>query len=83
MTLRPECGVLGAGGRSAGLTRCDGQGYRKAQKQKTRWGRRLVLLCSGGMLVQFAGCATGIVPVLLSAAESAILSSLLGSLAGP
>jgi len=35
---------------------------------------------TGGCLLQFAGCASGIVPVLLTFAESAGLSLLFGNL---
>jgi len=44
--------------------------YRRAR-------RGLVLLVSGGLLLQVAGCATGLVPVVLSFIESTLVNTLL------
>jgi len=44
----------------------------------------MVAVCAtGGMLLQATGCATGLLPVLLSVVESAIISQLFGGIAGP
>lgn len=57
---------------------------RREEAQRPRphahWVRVLALGLTGGSLVQFLGCATGILPVILSLGESAILSLLLGGL---
>lgn len=46
--------------------------------------RRFVALgAAGGCLLQVTGCAAGLAPVLLSLAESALLSYLFGGLAIP
>ena len=46
-------------------------------------GRFVALVVSGGCLLQLVGCATGLMPVALSFAESALLSGLLSGLAAP
>ncbi|UCC30124.1 MAG: hypothetical protein JSU86_18240 [Phycisphaerales bacterium] len=43
----------------------------------------VALLLTGGCLLQVAGCVTGLAPVYLSLAESAVLSLLLGIPASP
>jgi len=40
--------------------------------------RVLVLVLVGGYTLQLAGCGAGVVPVLLSFAESTLLTSLVG-----
>lgn len=40
--------------------------------------RMAMLAATGGVLLQLAGCASGLSPVLVSFAESAVLSFLLG-----
>jgi len=48
----------------------------------SRFSRRMVLLfAAGGCLLQVAGCVSGIGPVLISFAESALVSYILGGLA--
>jgi len=47
----------------------------------SKWGRRLLILATGGMLLQSSGCDTTIAPLLLSLAEQLILSSLFGGVA--
>ena len=43
-----------------------------------RIARRLVVVLTGGVLLQAVGCATGFLPVLLSLAESTVLGILFG-----
>ncbi len=43
----------------------------------------VVLVLTGGCLLQVTGCVTGLAPVYLSFAESAVLNFLLGSLVLP
>jgi len=43
--------------------------------------RFVVLVASGGLLLQLVGCAAGLGPILLSVAESGLLNLLLGSVA--
>lgn len=51
---------------------------------KVRRASRMIALCaSGGMLLQAVGCSAGLLPILLSFAESAVLSALFGGIAGP
>ena len=50
---------------------------------KHRCLRRIALVLTGGCLLQLTGCVSGLAPVLVSFAESAILSALLGGLATP
>lgn len=44
----------------------------------SKWGRRLMILASGGVLLQSSGCDTSLAPLLLSLAEQLVLSSLFG-----
>lgn len=48
---------------------------------KSKWGRRLLMLASGGMLFQATGCDTTLAPLVLSLAEQLVLSSLFGGIA--
>jgi len=43
----------------------------------------VVLVLTGGCLLQVTGCVTALAPVYLSLAESAVLSMLLGMSAAP
>ena len=43
--------------------------------------RFATLALTGGCLLQFTGCSTGLLPIILSFAESAVLSLLLGGVA--
>lgn len=47
--------------------------------KRRRFTRCLVLLTSGGMLLQTAGCAAGLLPIVQSVGESVILSLLVSS----
>ena len=42
-----------------------------------------MMVVSGGFLLQVGGCATGLLPVALSLAESAVLSLITNQLFGP
>jgi len=55
----------------------------KSSPMLLRAGRVVALCASGGMLLQAVGCSTGLLPVLLSFAESTALSALFGGIAGP
>lgn len=48
---------------------------------KSKWGRRLLMLASGGVLFQSTGCDTTLAPLVLSLAEQLVLSSLFGGIA--
>lgn len=48
-----------------------------------RIGRAMAILCTGGCLLQLGGCAAGILPVLLSFVESAVISSITANLLAP
>lgn len=42
--------------------------------------RTVTIILTGGCLLQFVGCASGLVPVVLSFVESALFTSLLGGI---
>ncbi len=46
--------------------------------QRTRWKKSMLVLLSGGVLLQAGGCAATFAPVLLSLGESALLTFLFG-----
>lgn len=69
--MHGPCTHLGSRTRFTGFP-CDGR--------RGRWLRVLALGFAGGSVLQFLGCATGVLPILLSLGESAILSLLLGGL---
>jgi hypothetical protein len=46
---------------------------------KPTWKKRAMVLLAGGVLLQTGGCATTFAPILLSLAESAILTYLFGT----
>jgi len=48
--------------------------------RRTRWIRLLALSVTGGTVFQIAGCLSGVVPVGLSFAESAVLAVLFSRL---
>ena len=49
--------------------------------KNSKWGRKLLILASGGLLFQSTGCDTTIAPLVLSLAEQLVLSSLFGGIA--
>ncbi len=48
--------------------------------KNSKWGRKLLILASGGLLFQSTGCETTLAPLVLSLAEQLVLSSLFGGI---
>ena len=51
-------------------------------RKRHRLGRFVILLTTGGCLLQVVGCVAGLAPTIVSYAESAALRGLLGWLVG-
>ena len=51
-------------------------------RRRHRLGRFVILLATGGCLLQVVGCVAGLAPAMVSYAESAALRGLLGWLVG-
>ena len=48
-------------------------------KNRRRLGRWMAVMAAGGFMLQFAGCAAGLVPIIQSVGESVLLSLLVGA----
>ncbi len=48
----------------------------------SRLARTLALICTGGALMQIGGCGASLIPIVLSLAESTLLSVLFGGALG-
>ena len=48
-------------------------------KNRRRLGRCMAVIAAGGFMLQFAGCATGFLPIIQSVGESVLLSLLVSA----
>ena len=48
-------------------------------KNRRRLGRWMAVIVASGFMFQFAGCATGVLPIIESVGESVLLSLLVGA----